>query len=79
MNTNTNIPSENILKLRKLTEKIDKQKKTDDYESIVKQLKEIVDEGKSVIEQSKTEKTKIKCYETMCATITNLLTNVKFI
>jgi len=75
----SNIPSENILKLRELTDKIDKETKSDDYKSIVKQLKNIVDEGKNEIESTTSEKTKIKCYESMCTTITNLLTSVKFI
>lgn len=76
---NSNVPSENILKLRELADKMTKSKKGDDYEKIVKQLKKIVDEGKTEIEKTRNEKTKIKCYENMCATITSLLTTIKFI
>lgn len=72
------VPNENIKKLRELTDKMVKDK-SDDYESIVRQLKKIIDEGKYEIEKTKSDKTKIKCYESMCITITNLLTNVKFI
>lgn len=73
------VPSENILKLRELTEKIQKEKKEDEYKLIVKKLKSIVDAGKGEISKSESTESKIKCYETMCSTITNLLTNVKFI
>lgn len=73
-----NVPSENILKLRKLTDQIcDLDKKDDEYKLIVKQLKNLVDNGVEEIKSSKTNKSKIKCYETMCATITTILNNVK--
>lgn len=75
-----NVPSENILKLRELTEKLDKEKLFDNetYKVIVKKLKDVIDMGKQEIEDSKTAQSKVKCYETMCKKITNLLTNVKF-
>lgn len=76
---NSNIPNENILKLRELTEKLHKENNADEYKVIVKKLKNIVDNGKNEINISETPQSKIKCYETMCTTITNLLTNVKFI
>lgn len=72
-----NVPNENILKLRELSEKMC-DTKDDEYKVIVKQLKAIVDGGKSQIENSKTSQSKIKCYENMCTTITNLLSKVKF-
>jgi hypothetical protein len=75
----TKVTSENILKLRALTEKISAENNNDDYKVIVKQLKSIVDGGKTLIEESKTPQSKIKCYETMCTTITNLLSNVKIV
>jgi len=71
------VPSENILRLRELTERLTTTKE-DDYKVIVKQLKDIVDEGKSILEESDCTESKIKCYETMCSRITILLTNVKF-
>ncbi len=73
------VPSENIIKLRELTAKLDKENKGDEYKKIVKKLKNIVDEGKVLIEKTNTPQSKIKCYESMCATITSLLANVKFI
>lgn len=75
---NENFPSENILKLRELTEKMYKEHKEDEYKIIVKQLKSIVDKGKGELAKTDCEESKIRCYETMCTTITNLLTNVKF-
>lgn len=79
MNKTVPVESENIVKLRELTANITKEKKGDDYKMIVKKLKSIIDDGKNEIEKSKSEKIKIKCYESMCTTITNLLTTVKFI
>ena len=71
------VPSENILKLRELTERLTNEK-TDNYMVIVKQLKEIVENGKHTIEDSIDPESKIKCYETMCTTITKILTSVSF-
>lgn len=74
----SNIPSENLIKLRELTEKIERENKNDDYQIIIKQLKEIIEGGLVKINASKSPQTKIKHYESMCTTITNLL-NLKFI
>jgi hypothetical protein len=73
------VPSENILKLRELTDKINKGETKDEYKVIVKQLKSIVEDGKTEIEKSSSPQSKIKCYENMCSTIAALLTSVKFI
>ena len=70
------VPNENILKLRELTGKIANNNKEDDYKVIVKQLKGIVNEGKHQISVSDCSEAKIKCYETMCTTITNLLNTI---
>ncbi len=49
-----------------------------DLETDIKiELKNIVDSGKGEINGSKTPQSKIKCYEKMCTTITNILNNVK--
>jgi hypothetical protein len=74
----SSVPSENILKLRELTERMHKEIKEDEYKVIVKQLKKIVDDGKGEIAKSDCSESKIKCYENMCSTITSILTNVKF-
>jgi len=70
------VPSENILKLRKLTEELNNDSFDDTYKTIVKKLKKIVVEGKKEIDKNDSEESKIKCYETMCTTITALLTTI---
>ncbi len=70
--------SENIIKLRELTEKLDPTPKNNDYIGILKHLKYIVEEGKKDLENTSEMDKKIKCYENMCTTITKLLTNIKF-
>lgn len=74
-----NVPSENILKLIELTDKMCIQDNDDQYKAIVIKLKEIIENGKGEVQKSRTIKNKIKCYETMCVTITNVLTNIKII
>jgi vacuolar-type H+-ATPase subunit H len=71
------VPNENILKLRKLTEKLNSEMFDGDYKIIVKKLKKIVDDGRKEINKIDSEETKIKCYEAMCSDITTLLTNTK--
>lgn len=72
----TTVPSENILKLRELTEQICNGEHTDEYKNIVLKLKNILDEGAHEITKAKTIKSRVKCYESMCVTFTNLLNNV---
>jgi hypothetical protein len=73
----TTVPSENILKLRELTDQICNRENHDEYKEIVLQLKDVLDDGKEEIANSKTVKTKVKCYESMCMTITKILSNIK--
>lgn len=73
-----NVPSENIIKLRALTERLSKNDSDIDYEIIVKNLKKIVDDGKQTIASSDTTYSKIKCYESMCQHITTILNNISF-
>lgn len=70
--------NQNILKLRELSEKLTKND-ADDYKGIVIQLKTIIDDGKEMIEETESSRSKIKCYESMCSSITNLLNNVNFV
>lgn len=77
--TNDKSPSENILKLRELADKITREEAKEDYKIIVKKLKAVVDEGKDEIEKSNNPQAKIKCYENMCSTIAAILTSVKLI
>lgn len=74
-----NVPSENILKLIELTDKICIEDNNRDYKAVVVKLKEIIENGKGDVLKSRTIKNKIKCYETMCVTITNVLNNIKII
>jgi hypothetical protein len=69
--------NENILKLRELTQKICETTHKDENFLILKELKNIIEEGKGEISESKSSVTKIKCYEKMCLKITNILNNVK--
>ena len=71
------VPSENMIKLKELSDKLCKTN-DNDYKIIVKKLKTIVDNGKSEIENAENAQSKIKCYESMCTTVTNLLSTVNF-
>jgi hypothetical protein len=73
----TTVPSENILKLRILSDEICSRQNNDGYKEIVLNLKNILDSGKKEIISLKTIKTKMKCYENMCVNITNILDNIK--
>jgi hypothetical protein len=71
-----NVPSENILKLIQLTDKLCLH--DEDREIIVK-MKKIIESGKIDVHKARTIKGKIKCYETMCGAITNVLNNIQII
>jgi len=68
--------SDNLSRLRILTDKITSEEENG-YALIVKKLKNIVESGKEEIENSNSPQIKIRCYELMCSSITNLLSNVK--
>lgn len=67
------VPSDNILQLRKLSEKLCKTEEDDVYKKIIFELKKIVESNKCEIEKNNAIKEKVKCYETMYRAITNLL------
>ena len=71
------VPNENIINLRRLSDELCKVP-TDDYKFIVKKLKAVIENGKKEIEKTDESVSKIKCYESMCTTINNLLSTVKF-
>jgi len=72
------VPSENILKLRELNQKLTSETEhPDEYKKIVDELKEIVECGKQEIIDSKSATRKIKCYENMCSKITIILNKIK--
>lgn len=69
-------PSENIIKLRELIEKSTNPNE-ESYETVLKRLKKVVDEGKKDLGNSISPQNKIKCYEKMCVTITSILNEVE--
>jgi len=73
----SNVPSENILKLIELTDKLCLH--DDDDRDIIVKMKEIIESGKIDVHKARTIKGKIKCYEAMCGAITNVLNNIKII
>jgi len=70
------VTSENILKLRELTNKICKYH-DGDYEKVLRNVKSVVEECEEEALQL-TSQNKIKCYEKMCLKINNILINIKF-
>ena len=70
-------PSENILKLRELTEKMCEIPHDKDYEDIIKKLKLTVDEGREEVKVSPNPQTKVKFYEKMCSTIITILNTIQ--
>lgn len=71
------VPSENILELRKLSEKLCMVSDNDEYKHVIKEIRHAVEELKVEIENHTTPKEKVKCYDKMCITITNLLQKIK--
>jgi hypothetical protein len=74
------VPSDNILKLRALTERLCSIEHVDEiqYKDVLKKLKSLIGEGKKTVDTANTEQSKIKCYETMCITIMKILEDIKF-
>jgi hypothetical protein len=72
------VPSENILKLRELTDKLCNVS-NDESREVLEKLKNIIYENKIMVDSYKTERTKLKCYENMCNTIIGLLSETKTI
>ena len=73
-----NVPNENILKLRELTDKICKTSPDEnDYKLVVNELKKVIKEGKEEIDKSINDETKVNCYETMCMAVINIINKIK--
>lgn len=64
-------PSENILKLRKLTEQICNIEPSE--EDVIGQLKNVIQKASDNILSSKTERTKLKYYEKMFLEIKTII------
>ena len=71
------VTSENILKLRELTEKICSVPPKGEYETVLSDVKSIVKKGEDEVEKTFSSNQKIKCYEQMFKKINNILKNVK--
>jgi hypothetical protein len=67
--------NEDMLKLRLLSEKLCLENH-DKYKDIVLELKALVDDTQYNIDSSLTPMLKIKCYESMCSTIKNILKTI---
>jgi hypothetical protein len=70
-------PSENLLKLRELSEKLYAIERDDDIKEIMNDIKMVLESSKKEISVNSAPKEKIRCYEKMCTSITNLLQNIK--
>ena len=70
-------PSENLLKLRELSEKLYAIEKQDDYKDVMSEIKTVLESNKEEISVNSAPREKVKCYEKMCTTITNLLQKIK--
>jgi predicted S18 family serine protease len=72
------VPSENILQLRELSNKICSKNQYDEqHKSVIIEMKRLVEESKRQIDVSTKQKDKLKYYEKMCVAITNLLQKIK--
>jgi len=69
-------PSENILKLRELTEKMSNPLPYDEIETALHNLKITLEEGNKEINVLVTAQKKLKCYENMYTKITNILKTI---
>lgn len=68
------VTNKNLERLKELSDEICIS--PNEYKIVVKKLKSIVEDGKKDIETTTSAQNKIKCYETMCASITTLLASI---
>lgn len=66
------LPSDNILKLRKLTEQICNIEPSEE-EDVIEKLKNVIQKTSDSILSSKTERTKLKYYEKMFSEIKTII------
>lgn len=68
------LPSDNILKLRKLTEQIcNIEPSEEEEEDVIEKLKNVIQKTSDSILSSKTERTKLKYYEKMFSEIKTII------
>ena len=66
-------PSQNILQLRELAEKLCMQSMHHEYKDMLLVIKQLDENTRNLIANCKSDKDKIKCYETMHEEIANIL------
>ena len=71
------LPSDNILKLRELTEHMIDVEPKKEHLVILKKIKNIIDENRNEFLTSKSLSSKNKTYEKILNNISNLLNNIK--
>ena len=72
--------SENILKLRELNQRLTSESHpNNEYAKIVEEIKELIDSNKIEINDTSSNISKIKCYESMCSKIILILNQIKII
>ena len=76
METNT-VKNENLIKLKELTEKISKNSPNSEYKTIIKELKNIINEGQQEAYTISNPINKLACYEKLCSSMNNFLNNLK--
>jgi len=72
--------SENILKLRELNQRLTSESHpNNEYVKIVEEIKELIDSNKIEINDTSSNISKLKCYESMCSKIILILNQIKII
>lgn len=69
--------SENLAKLRELIEILDPQVDDTEYQKAAAKISEIVESGKRDIRKAKNAECKLRCYESLFASISAILTGIK--
>lgn len=72
-----NVPSQNILQLRELAEKLCMESLDNEYKEIILVMKKLEDDNKKLIANCKTLEEKIKCYEAMHTQMNKILQKIK--
>ena len=66
-----NVPNENILKLRELTDKLCTM--PDETVGTMREIKSIIKENEEILKVTKSDRKKIKCYEVLFDKIKSIL------
>jgi hypothetical protein len=70
--------NDNLIKLRALVEELDTQETdTNEYNEILNEIESIIKEERKIISRLKKPDTKLKHYETICASILSVISATK--